>query len=210
MNNLNKKHFNELNKIINEKNEISSTNGQYFSAQQLLMLHKDAIKRENPIIVELGVDRGSSTKIFLNAISNKSNASLISVDIADCSSAARSDKWTFIQSDSLDIEFILSKAPIIKQNGIDLLYVDSSHSAVHVKKEIECFYPFLNKDASIFFDDCDYFPYMHNQRKNNAAVEFGLRKIKILIEDIFRSNQEDLELSMYYGSSGLARLKKNQ
>ena len=77
-----------------------------------------------------------------------------------------------------------------------------------MQREVETFYPFLNKGASIFFDDCDYFPYMRNQRKDNAAVEYGLRKIKILIENIFRSNLEDLELCMHYGSTGLARLKK--
>lgn len=49
---------------------------------------------------------------------------------------------------------------------------------------------------------------MKNQRKDNAAIEFGLRKIKILIEDISRSNLSDLELEFYYESTGLARLKK--
>ena len=53
---------------------------------------QDAFQRENPIIVELGVERGASTKIFLNAIANKPSASLISIDIEDCSSAASSEK----------------------------------------------------------------------------------------------------------------------
>jgi hypothetical protein len=144
----------------------------------------------------------------LNAISDKSKAYLISVDIDDCSSAASSAKWTFIHSDSTQIEVIKKAAPIIIERGIDLLYIDSSHSAKHVKKEFELFYPFLNKNASIFFDDCEYFPYMKNQRKDNAAIEFGLRKIKTLIEDISRSNLNDLELEFHYGSTGLARLKK--
>ena len=206
--NLYKKHFEELTEKVESKSEFSSKNGQYFAAKQLLELHSDAIQRENPIILELGVERGASTKIFLNAIANKPSASLISIDIEDCSSAASSEKWTFIKCDSTNIEAILREAPVIKERGIDLLYVDSTHSAKHVQKEVEVFYPFLNKGASIFFDDCDYFPYMRNQRKDNAAVEFGLRKIKILIEDISRSNLGDLELRMHYGSTGLAMLKK--
>ena len=206
--NLYKDYIEELTKKVESKSELSSRNGQYFAAKQLLELHADASQRENPIILELGVERGASTKIFLNAIANKPSASLISVDIEDCSSAASSEKWTFIKSDSTNVEAILRKAPVIKERGIDLLYIDSTHSAKHVQKEVEVFYPFLKKGASIFFDDCDYFPYMRNQRKDNAAVEFGLRKIKILIEDIFRSNLEDLELCMHYGSTGLARLKK--
>ena len=203
-----KDYIEELTKKVESKSELSSKNGQYFVAKQLLELHADASQRENPIILELGVDRGASTKIFLNAIDNKPSASLISVDIEDCSNAASSSNWIFIKSDSTNIDVILDEAPIIKERGIDLLYVDSTHSAKHVQKEVEVFYPFLNKGASIFFDDCDYFPYMRNQRKDNAAIEFGLRKIKILIEDIFRSNLGDVELCMHYGSTGLARLIK--
>ena len=207
--NLYKKNFDDLKKKVDLRDRLSSNNGQYFAAKQLLKLHEDASQRENPIIVELGVDIGASTKTFLNAISDKPNAYLISVDIDDCSSAASSSKWVFIHSDSTNIEVILNQAPIIKERGIDLLYIDSSHSAKHVKKEFELFYQFLNKDASIYFDDCEYFPYMKNQRKDNAAVEFGLRKIKTLIEDISRSNLDDLELEVHYGSTGLAKIKKS-
>ena len=42
-----------------------------FAAQQLLYLHKQAIKKVDPIIVELGVGTGQSTKVFLNAIQKK-------------------------------------------------------------------------------------------------------------------------------------------
>jgi predicted O-methyltransferase YrrM len=203
-----KENFDDLKNKAELKNELSANNGEFFAAKQLLRLHQDAFQRENPVIVELGVDVGASTKTFLNAISFKPNAYLISVDIDDCSSVANTSKWTFIHSDSTDIEVIEKKAPIISQRGIDLLYIDSSHSAKHVKKEFELFYPFLNKDASIYFDDCEYFPYMKNQRKDNAAIEFGLRKIKTLIENISRSNLSDLELEFYYGSTGLARLTK--
>ena len=203
-----KEHFDDLKKKIDSKNEFNAINGEFFAAKQLLKLHFDATQRKNPIIVELGVEKGSSTKTFLNAIANKSHSFLISVDIEDCSTAGSSDKWKFIQSDSTDIDTILNQAPIIKERGIDLLYIDSSHSAQHVQKEFELFYPLLNKNASIFFDDCDNFPYMLNQRKNNPGIEYGLKKIKNLIENIVRSNLSDLELTMYYGSSGLAMIKK--
>ena len=102
--NLYKDHIEELIKKVESKSKLSTRNGQYFAAKQLLELHTDASQRENPIILELGVERGASTKIFLNAISNKPSALLISVDIEDCSSAASSEKWTFIQSDSTNID----------------------------------------------------------------------------------------------------------
>ena len=95
-----------------------------FAANQLLEMHAEAMSRTNPIIVELGVDKGQSTRVFLNAISEKSNSRLISVDIRDCKDAVKSDKWEFVQQNSVDIDLLLSKKPIIK-NGIDILYVDS-------------------------------------------------------------------------------------
>ena len=62
--NLYKKHFEELTEKVESKSEFSSKNGQYFAAKKLLELHSDAIQRENPIILELGVERGASTKKF--------------------------------------------------------------------------------------------------------------------------------------------------
>ena len=53
------------------KKNISSENESRFHAIQLLELHKEVIKRKRPLIVELGVDRGQSTKVFLNAIQKR-------------------------------------------------------------------------------------------------------------------------------------------
>ena len=49
-------------------NHLNKTDESRFVAQQLLRLHKEAELKKCPLIVELGVDRGQSTKIFLNAI----------------------------------------------------------------------------------------------------------------------------------------------
>ena len=54
---------------VNElKNHLNKSDESRFVAQQLLRLHKETELKSNPLIVELGVDRGQSTKIFLNAI----------------------------------------------------------------------------------------------------------------------------------------------
>ena len=155
--NLYNKNFDDLKKKVNLRDKLSANNGQYFAAKQLLKLHQDAFQRENPIIVELGVDIGTSTKTFLNAIANKPKAYLISVDIDDCSSAASSSKWTFIHSDSTNIEFITREAPIIEKRGIDLLYIDSSHSAKHVKKSLNFFIHFLIRILQFFLMIVNFF-----------------------------------------------------
>ena len=77
------------------------------------------------------MDKGHSTRVFLNSIEEKTDAILISVDIRDCSRAVECDNWNFLQADSSDLQTIINSFPIIK-NGIDILYVDSLHTPQHV------------------------------------------------------------------------------
>ena len=93
------KYINTLRLIADEKSESR------FVANQLLEMHAEALKRTNPIIVELGVDKGQSTRVFLNAISEKSNSRLISIDIRDCKDAVISDKWEFVQQNQKQTGF---------------------------------------------------------------------------------------------------------
>ena len=188
-------------------NHLNKTDESRFVAQQLLRLHKEAELKKCPLIVELGVDRGQSTKIFLNAIDDKDGAKLISLDIKDCSKAAESSKWEFVKQDSADIEKLLLTHPDIKK-GIDILYVDSLHTASHVKKEIYNFFEYLNKDAFIFFDDIDSSPYMVGQRKDSASTEIANRKIYKLLESIFRANMNQIDFDIMRGSTGLGIFKK--
>ena len=195
---------------INElKNHLSKPDESRFLAQQLLRLHKEAESKLNPLIVELGVDRGQSTRVFLNAIDGKDNAKLISIDIKNCSNAVNDENWEFVQQDSTDIEKLLINKPKIK-NGIDILYVDSLHEADHVKKEIYNFYEYLNNDAYIFFDDIDSSPYMNRQRKDSVNTEIANRKIFKLLEAIFRGNMDKLDFEIMRGSTGLGIFKKRK
>ena len=186
---------------------LNKTDESRFAAQQLLRLHKEAKLKKCPLIVELGVDRGQSTKIFLNAIDDKDGAKLISLDIKDCSKAAETSKWEFIKQDSADIKKLLINKPDIKK-GIDILYVDSLHTASHVKKEIFNFFEYLNEDAFIFFDDIDSNPYMVGQRKDSFSTEITNRKIYRLLESIFRANMHQLDFDIMRGSTGLGIFKK--
>lgn len=178
-----------------------------FVANQLLEMHTDASRRENPIIVELGVDKGQSTRVFLNAITEKSNARLISIDIKDCKDAVKSNNWEFVQQDSTDIESLLKKKPIIK-DGIDILYIDSLHNQSHVQKEVYGFFEYIKPNGVIYFDDIDSGPYMSGQRKDSISIEIVNRKIFDLLEAIFRANYSSIDFSMKQGSTGLAKFIK--
>ena len=178
-----------------------------FAAQQLLYLHKQAINKVDPIIVELGVGTGQSTKVFLNAIHKKKNAKLISIDIKNYSNSVNSDKWEFVQQDSTDIVKLLNEKPEIKK-GIDILYVDSLHTAKHVKKEIYSYFQFIKKDGLLIFDDIDSDPYMVGQRKDSVGTEIANRKIYKLLESIFRANMNKIDFKIFRGSTGLGIFKK--
>ena len=66
----------------------------------------DKIKNlKNPIILEFGVQRGQSTKRFLDLI-NRRGGKLYSIDIDDCSKILKNKKWKFIQSRDDNFRFI--------------------------------------------------------------------------------------------------------
>ena len=195
------KYLNTLRSYANEQSELR------FAANQLLEMHTEASKRLDPIIVELGVDKGQSTRVFLNAICEKNNSRLISVDIKDCKGAVKSENWEFVQQNSIDIELLLSKKPILK-NGIDILYIDSLHTESHVLKEIYSFFEYIKPNGVIYFDDVDSGPYMSRQRKDSINTEIGNRKILNLLEAIFRGNYSSLDFSIHQGSTGLAKYVK--
>ncbi len=195
------KYINTLKSYASQQTELR------FAANQLLEMHAEALKRENPIIVELGVDKGQSTRVFLNAISEKSNSKLISIDIRDCKDAVKSDEWEFVQQNSIEIDSLLSKKPILK-NGIDILYVDSLHTEAHVLREIYGFFKYIKPNGVIYFDDVDSGPYMSGQRKDSINPETENRKILNLLEAIFRANYSSIDFSIYQGSTGLAKFVK--
>ena len=189
------------------QNALNVNTEARFAAQQLLTLHKAASLRNDATILELGVDRGQSTKVFLNAIADKNHSHLVSVDIRDCSSVSSCKTWQFVQESSINVNSIIQSAPVLN-NGIDILYVDSLHTFEHVRNEVYSWFPYLNRGCSIFFDDIDSGPYMRGQRKDNLYIEQSNRMIHRLILSIFRSNIDLLDLSIMYGSTGLANLTK--
>ena len=65
---------------------------------------------KEPIILELGVQNGRSTKKFLE-ICNKNNGWLFSVDLDDCSKVSNDKRWKFFQSRDDNFEYIKSNIP---------------------------------------------------------------------------------------------------
>ena len=79
-------------------------------------------KIPNPNILELGVQKGNSTKMFLS-ICEKNDGKLTSIDIDDCSNVTSNPRWTFIHSSDDNFEYV-DKFLKIK---FDVLFIDSLH-----------------------------------------------------------------------------------
>ena len=157
----------------------------------------------NPIILELGVQRGTSTKKFLD-ICNKNNGKLFSVDIDDCSKVSDDKNWNFFHSRDDNFEFIKSKIP----HKIDVLFIDTLHEAEHVKKLIYGYYPLLKKNGYLFIDDVSHLPYLKNMPRNNFYCEINNKETFDLLLAIYSENYEKFDLNFSFSSSGLAIIQK--
>jgi predicted O-methyltransferase YrrM len=175
-------------------------------AAQLMFMYEKAVAFEAPVILELGTATGASTAMFTAACEKRSGR-CVSVDIADCATASDSSLWQFVQQDSANIQGVLAKAPHLKA-GIDVLYIDSLHTREHVTKELTGWWPYMKRDSWIIFDDVDANPYRRGQRKDNFWHEVQWSGIHDYVLEFFHSNEDSCRLSIIYGSTGLACLKK--
>ena len=158
---------------------------------------------KEPIILELGVQKGRSTKKFLE-LCNKNNGKLFSVDLDNCSNVSKDKKWKFFQTRDDNFDFIKSQIP----NKIDVLFIDTLHEANHVKKLLYEYYPLLNSNGYIFIDDISHLPYLKNKHRNNFYCEINNKETFETILSIYSENDKNFELNFSFFSSGLAVIKK--
>ena len=157
----------------------------------------------SPIILELGVENGRSTKKFLE-ICSKKNGKVYSVDIDDCSNISNDKNWKFFKSRDDNFDYIKSNIP----NKIDVLFIDSLHEASHVEKLIYNYYPIINVGGYIFIDDISHIPYLKNKERNNFYCEINNKETFQKILSIYSKNLEQFDLNFSFFSSGLAIIKK--
>ena len=158
----------------------------------------------SPIILELGVENGRSTKKFLD-ICSKKNGKLYSVDINDCSKVSNDKNWKFFKSRDDNFNYIKANIP----NKIDVLFIDSLQQASHVEKLIYNYYPIINVGGYIFIDDISHIPYLKNKERNNFYCEINNKETFEKIISIYSKNFDKFDLKFSFFSSGLAIIKKN-
>lgn len=160
-------------------------------------------KINNPIILELGVQTGRSTKKFLE-ICEKNNGKLFSVDIDDCSKISDNPNWKFYKTRDDNFDFIKHEIPA----KIDVLFIDTLHEAHHVEKLIKGYYPLIKKDGYIFIDDISHLPYLEIKERNNFYCEINNKETFDSLLAIYLMNYENFDLNFSFSSSGLAIIKK--
>ena len=166
-------------------------------------LFKQINQMNEPIILELGVQKGRSTKKFLE-LCNQNNGQLFSVDLDDCSNVSKDKRWKFLQTRDDDFDFIKSQIP----NQIDVLFIDTLHEADHVKKLFYEYYPLLNTNGYIFIDDISHLPYLKNSQRDNFYCEINNQETLKMLLEIYSENKENIDLSFSFISRGLAIIKK--
>ena len=158
-------------------------------------------------ILELGVQKGNSTKMFIN-ICEKNDGHLTSIDIDDCSKVIKNPRWTFIHSSDDNFKYV---DKYLKFN-FDVLFIDSLHEPNHVRKVFYHYFKFLKLNGIIIIDDVVWLPYVKGGEKDNDFVERINRLTFNKLLEIYNSNKENLSLNIDFLGSGMAilRNKNNQ
>jgi predicted O-methyltransferase YrrM len=176
---------------------------KYKEIEKINYIKGIAEKILSPRILELGVQKGNSTKIFLD-ICNKNDGYLTSVDIDDCSHISSNKRWNFIHSSDDNFDLINNK---IKEK-LDLIFIDSYHEPTHIKKVFYNYYKFLKINGVCIIDDISWLPYSKSNICDNDFIERINRLTFEKILNIYNSNTENLILDFHFEGTGLAIIKK--
>ncbi len=158
-------------------------------SDHLVPLFNETLLGHPGLIVELGTRGGESTFVFGRA-AELCGATLLSIDIDDCSGSCAYPKWNFVKSD--DVAFAQELKAWCKKKKlppqVDLLFIDTSHLYEHTVQEIKAWFPLVSERGKVIFHDTNMaFFYKHkdgsldigwdNQRGVIRAIEeyFGCR-----------------------------------
>ena len=125
---------------------------------------KEIQNLRNSNILEFGVRKGISTRLFLDH-ANKTNCKLYSVDNVDYSTMLDDKNWKFIKDRDDNFDNIKKQIP----SEFSLIYLDTLHEAEHVKKIIYNYFNLLTQNGTFIIDDISHLPYLKNSKRTNYA-----------------------------------------
>src|SRR5712671_3556504 len=177
------------------------------------------------LIVELGTRGGESTKTIL-AAAKHSDATVLSIDINDCSGVEIATdfkfSWHFVQADDIIFENDAFQKWCIThalEPRIDVLFIDTSHLYEHTRAEIPAWFPHLSARATVIFHDTNL--NRTSRTYNNGILNIGwdnqrgvIRAIEELLGkhlnegEVFAGVAAEWLIHHYPNSFGLTVLKK--
>ena len=162
---------------------------------------------KKPIILELGVKEGRSTKMFLD-LCKKNDGKLFSIDRDEYSNLFNSPNWNFIKSNDDDFDYLKNKLP----EKFDIIYLDTTHEADHVEKIFYSYFKKLNLNGFFFIDDISWLPYLKTASRNNFYCEINNKQTFERLLSIYQENTENFDIEFSFMSSGICKIikKKNE
>lgn len=123
-------------------------------SHHLPTLFHEAVDPAPKLIVELGTRGGDSTFVF-ERVALRTGATLLSVDIDDCSGVSTYPGWVFVQED--DLAFARRFPAWCAQRGlpphVDVLFVDTTHAYEQTRAELQAWMPYLAPGGRALFHD---------------------------------------------------------
>ena len=176
---------------------------KYKEAEKINYIKQITEKIKFPRILELGVQKGHSTKMFLE-LCDKNDGHLISVDIDDCSNVASNKRWKFIHSSDDNFNLINN----LINEKLDLIFIDSYHEPTHISKIFYNYYKYLKINGVCIIDDISWLPYSKSNIYDNDFVERINRLTFEKILNIYNANTENFILDFRFAGTGLAIINK--
>jgi|MDTG01.2.fsa_nt_gb predicted O-methyltransferase YrrM len=166
-------------------------------------IKKDLLKKKNLQILEFGVHKGISTKLFLNLL-KKNKGKLISVDTVNYKDKFKDKNWTFLNTRDDDIKYI--KKYLKKK--FDLIYLDTEHNALHIQNILKLYFKYLKIDGIFLIDDIFWLPYVRGEYRDNFHIEINNRESFSSVLEIYNSNYKKLDLELTPKHTGMAKFTK--
>jgi predicted O-methyltransferase YrrM len=178
-------------------------NDYSYKLEQFLV--KDLKKIQNINILEFGVRKGISTKLFLE-IARLNNGRVYSVDIDDCSNLFNDKNWSFFKTRDDNFDYIKKNVP----SQLDVIYLDSVHEPKHVENIFYNYFSFLKVGGYFIIDDISHLPYLKDSDRSNFFNEINNQETFEKILEIYNSNYDNFDLNFSFISSGLAKIIKKK
>lgn len=162
--------------------------------------------KKNLNILEFGVRKGISTKMFLDLI-NENGGNLYSVDVDDYTNLFDHKNWNFIHGRDDNYEKIENTIP----KELDVIYLDSYHEPNHVEKIFRYYYPKLKIGGLYIIDDICWIPYVKKNYRDDFGCEIANLETYQRLLNISYKNDKNFDLEFSFVGSGLAKIiKKNK